>query len=325
MPIKIDSNLPAHAALAAENVFVMTAERAARQDIRPLRILILNLMPTKVVTETQLLRLLSNSPLQVDITLMQMSTHTAKNTDAGHMAQFYKTHKDICHERFDGMILTGAPVETLAFEDVDYWDELCRILQWSRTNVYSLFAICWGAQAALHYFYGVPKYTLAQKQFGVYPHRILVPLHPALRGMDDVFWAPHSRHTGTRRADIEAVTRSNGKPILQVLAQSEEAGVFLAADWDCRQFFATGHLEYDRDTLKGEYDRDRDKGLDIAVPEHYFPHDDPTQKPLMRWRGAANILFTNWLNYFVYQQTPFDLTQICTVDEASKETMQGCA
>ncbi|MDR1805351.1 MAG: homoserine O-succinyltransferase [Clostridium sp.] len=310
MPIKIADSLPARAALEAENVFVMTHDRAMHQDIRPLRILILNLMPTKIATETQLLRLLSNSPLQVDITLMQMASHQSKNTDECHLLEFYVTHKDICHERFDGMILTGAPVELLPFEEVDYWDELQRILTWSRTNVYSLFSICWGAQAALYHFYGVPKHSLEQKCFGIFPHKTLVPLHPLLRGMDEEFWAPHSRHTQTLRGDIESVRKPNGKPLLQVLAQSDEAGVFLAADWDCRQFFVTGHLEYDRDTLKEEYLRDRERGIDIEPPLHYFPDGDTSATPVMNWRGAANILFANWLNYFVYQQTPFDLNQL---------------
>ncbi|MDR1410002.1 MAG: homoserine O-succinyltransferase [Oscillospiraceae bacterium] len=310
MPIKIDSALPARAALEAENVFIMTHDRAAHQDIRPLRILILNLMPTKIATETQLLRLLSNSPLQVDITLMQMASHQSKNTAEDHLLRFYVTHKDICHERFDGMILTGAPVEQIPFEQVDYWNELKRILNWSRTNVYSLFAICWGAQAALYHFYGIPKHPLPIKRFGVYAHKTLVPLHPLLRGMDDLFWAPHSRHTETRREDIESVNRANGKPLLQILAESDESGIFLVADWDCRQFFATGHLEYDRDTLKFEYDRDISRGLNIAVPEHYFPDDYHAAAPALNWRGAANILFANWLNYFVYQQTPFDLNQL---------------
>ena len=252
MPIKIDNALPARAMLESENVFVMTQERAAKQDIRPLRILILNLMPTKIVTETQLLRLLSNSPLQVDISLMQMATHQSKNTCKDHLLQFYVTHDDIKNERFDGMILTGAPVELLPFEEVDYWDELGRILDWARVNVYSLFAICWGAQAALYHYHGVPKHELPSKMFGVFPHKTLVPLHPLLRGMDGEFMAPHSRHTETRREDLERVKRPNGKPFLQVLAESEDAGVFLAADWDCRHFFATGHAEYDRDTLKSE-------------------------------------------------------------------------
>ncbi|MDR3344104.1 MAG: homoserine O-succinyltransferase [Oscillospiraceae bacterium] len=319
MPIKIDNALPARALLEAENVFVMTQDRAAKQDIRPLRILILNLMPTKIATETQLLRLLSNSPLQVDITLMQMATHQSKNTSEEHLLHFYVTHKDVCHERFDGMILTGAPVELLPFEQVDYWDELKRILDWSRTNVYSLFSICWGAQAALYHFYGVPKHQLSAKQFGVYSHKNLIPLHPLMRGMDELFRAPHSRHTETRRSDLECVKRKNGKPLLQVLAESDEAGVFLAADWDCRQFFATGHMEYDRDTLKNEYLRDAERGLGTAPPEHYFPGGDVDAVPIMNWCGAANILFTNWLNYFVYQQTPFDLNQLRTEEPIEPE------
>ncbi|MCL2022741.1 MAG: homoserine O-succinyltransferase [Oscillospiraceae bacterium] len=307
MPIKIDNALPARAMLEAENVFVMSQNRAMQQDIRPLRILILNLMPTKIVTETQLLRLLSNSPLQVEITLLQVATHLSKNTSKEHLLRFYVTHDKIRHQNFDGMILTGAPVELLPFEEVDYWKELTEILDWAKSHVYSLFSICWGAQAALYHYYGVPKYELAKKMFGVFPHKTLVPLHPLLRGMDENFYAPHSRHTQTRREDLLQVNRSNGKPFLQVLGESDEAGVFLVADWDCRQFFAMGHAEYDRDTLKAEYERDIAKGLDIAVPRNYFPGDDPRQQPRVNWRGAANIIFTNWLNYFVYQQTPFDL------------------
>ncbi|MBQ7542703.1 MAG: homoserine O-succinyltransferase [Clostridia bacterium] len=305
MPIKIDNQLPAHKTLENENIFVMTEERATSQDIRPLRILLLNLMPTKVETETQLLRLLSNTPLQVEIELLQTSTHQSKNTSAEHMLKFYKTFDQIKDEKFDGMIITGAPVEHLEFEQVDYWPELCRIMAWSRTHVYSTFHICWGAQAALYYHYGVPKHPLAEKMFGVFPHRPLDLYHPLMRGFDDEYFVPHSRHTETRASDIALVKD------LQILSYSDIAGVHLISDMDCRNFYATGHSEYDRDTLAKEYFRDRDKGLAIRVPFGYFPDDDPTKTPTIKWRGTGTLLFTNWLNYFVYQRTPYDLSSIC--------------
>ena len=304
MPIKIANQLPAHETLESENIFVMTEDRAATQDIRPLRILLLNLMPTKIVTETQLLRLLSNTPLQVEIELLQTSTHTSKNTPQEHLIRFYKTFDQVRDERFDGMIITGAPVEHLAFEEVDYWQELCEIMAWSKTHVYSTFHICWGAQAALYYHYGVPKHPLEKKMFGVFEHRPLDLFHPLMRGFDDVYYVPHSRHTETRAHDIALVKD------LQILSYSDMAGVHLLSDMQCRNFFATGHSEYDRDTLASEYFRDRDKGLSIDVPYGYFPDDDPSKTPVMRWRGTASLLFSNWLNYFVYQRTPYDLSTL---------------
>lgn len=304
MPIKIANELPAHKALELENVFVMTEKRAVSQDIRPLNILILNLMPTKIETETQLLRLLSNSPLQVEIELLQVKSHKSKNTSQEHMLKFYKTFDEICDKKYDGLIVTGAPVELLEFEQVDYWEELCEIFEWSKKNVYSTFHICWGAQAALYYHYGVPKYPLEEKLFGVFPHRCLDNLHPLMRGIDDVFYVPHSRHTENRRSDIALVKD------LQILSYSDYAGVHLVSDMACRNFFATGHSEYDRETLAKEYFRDVNKGLPINVPFNYFPDDDPQRTPRMSWRGTANLLFTNWLNYFVYQQTPYDLNTL---------------
>ena len=304
MPIKIDSNLPAHKLLENENVFVMTEERAVSQDIRPLKILILNLMPTKIETETQLLRLLSNSPIQVEAELLQTATHEVKNVSKEHMFKFYKTFDEVKDERFDGMVVTGAPVENMEFEQVDYWDELCRIFEWSKTNVYSSFFICWGAQAALYYKYGLRKYRLDRKMFGVFEHVSLDNFHPLMRGLDDKFWVPHSRHTEVRRGDIALIKD------LQILSYSEKAGVHLLSDMECRNFFSTGHSEYDRDTLAKEYFRDAEKGLDIDLPENYFPDNDPAKTPEVKWRGAANIIFSNWLNYFVYQRTPYDLSTL---------------
>lgn len=304
MPIKIDNQLPAHHSLELENIFVMTEGRASTQDIRPLSIIILNLMPTKIVTETQLLRLLSNSSLQVDIELLQMATHKSKNTSEQHMLKFYKTFDEIKNNRYDGMIITGAPVEKLEFEEVDYWEELCKIFEWTKTNVYSTFHICWGAQAGLYYHYGIPKYPLEEKMFGVFPHVSLDKYHPIMRGFDDVFYVPHSRHTEIRRSDIALVKD------LQILSYSEQAGVHLIADMECRNFFATGHSEYDGDTLAKEYFRDLKNGLDIKIPYNYFPDDDPQRIPRVQWRSTANLLFTNWLNYFVYQRTPYDLSSL---------------
>ena len=304
MPIKIDSNLPARKLLENENVFVMTEERAVSQDIRPLKILILNLMPTKIETETQLLRLLSNSPIQVEAELLQTATHEVKNVSKEHMFKFYKTFDEIKDERFDGMVVTGAPVENMEFEQVDYWDELCRIFEWSKTNVYSSFFICWGAQAALYYKYGLRKYRLDRKMFGVFEHVSLDNFHPLMRGLDDKFWVPHSRHTEVRRGDIALIKD------LQILSYSEKAGVHLLSDMECRNFFSMGHSEYDRDTLAKEYFRDAEKGLDIDLPENYFPDNDPAKTPEVKWRGAANIIFSNWLNYFVYQRTPYDLSTL---------------
>ncbi|MBR2868600.1 MAG: homoserine O-succinyltransferase [Clostridia bacterium] len=304
MPIKIANELPAHKALEAENIFVMTEERAISQDIRPLRIILLNLMPTKIETETQILRLLSNSPLQVEVELLQVKSHKSKNTSAEHMLKFYKTFDEICDQKYDGMIVTGAPVENLDFEQVDYWEELCTIFEWSKKHVYSTFHICWGAQAGLYYHYGVPKYPLEKKLFGVFPHRSLDNLHPLMRGLDDEFFVPHSRHTENRMNDIALVKD------LQIISYSEMAGVHLISDMACRNFFATGHSEYDRDTLSKEYFRDVNKGLPIDPPYNYFPDNNPSMTPKMEWRSAANIIFANWLNYFVYQQTPYDLSTL---------------
>lgn len=309
MPIKIPNNLPAYTVLNNENIFVMTDSKAQTQDIRPLKIAILNLMPKKIETETQILRLLSNTPLQVDIELVQTATHKSKNTSQEHLVKFYKTFSDIKDERFDGLIITGAPVEQMPYEKVDYWDELCRIMEWSRTNVFSTFHICWGAQAGLYYHYGVPKYDLPRKMFGVFPHKCEVPNHPLVRGFDETFFVPHSRHTEVRRADIEM------NPSLKVLTSSRESGVHIIADKTNRMFFVTGHSEYDRFTLKNEYFRDIDKGLAISVPQHYFPYDDPSQPPHFNWRCHANLMFSNWLNYCVYQETPYDLAKLSPVEK----------
>jgi len=307
MPVKIPTTLPARATLERENIFIMDEERADRQDIRPLRVAILNLMPTKIATETQLLRLLSNSALQVEVTLLHTATHDSKNTDADHLLNHYLTFEDIRTEKFDGLIVTGAPVEQMPFEEVDYWKELTQIFDWAETNVESTFHICWGAQAGLYYRYGIPKYDLPHKMFGVYEHRVLSPAFgaaPLLRGFDDIFLAPHSRHTEIRRKDIENV------PEVQILAESDDAGVYIVGSRDGRHLFITGHSEYDPLTLKSEYDRDVNKGLPIHVPRNYYPHDDPTQTPTVRWRGHANLLYSNWLNYYVYQVTPYDVNQI---------------
>ena len=304
MPICIPNSLPAAQTLESENIFVMTQERATHQDIRPLKIGILNLMPTKIVTETQLLRLLSNSPLQIDIELIQTASHVSKNTAAEHLFKFYRTFDDIKDEMFDGFIITGAPVEQMEFEEVDYWPELCTFMEWTKSHVYSTLHICWGAQAALYYHYGIQKHPLDQKMFGVFEHDTLEPTHPLVRGFDEVFYAPHSRHTTILKEDVLACDK------LQLLASSDEAGAYLIANRSGRQFFATGHSEYDRETLSTEYFRDVNKGLPIEVPKYYFKNDDPTDKILYRWRGHANLLFSNWLNYFVYQTTPYDLNQL---------------
>ena len=301
MPIKVQSNLPAIKVLESENIFVMPNEVALRQDIRPLKILILNLMPTKITTETQLLRLLGNSPLQVDIELLQMASHTSKNTSPHHLTTFYKTFDQVREDTFDGMIITGAPVEQLPFEEVDYWDELCEIMEWSKRNVYSTFHICWGAQAGLYYHYGIEKYQLPKKLSGIYTHRVLMPHHPLMRGFDDSFKIPHSRYTGVREEDIR---RNLG---LEILAVSEEAGVSVITNKSGRQVFITGHAEYDRDTLANEYYRDLSKGIGPELPCNYFPNDDASLTPPMVWRSNATLFYTNWLNYFVYQATPYDL------------------
>lgn len=304
MPINIPNNLPAYTVLQNENIFVKTDADAKQQDIRPLRIAIVNLMPKKIETETQLLRLLSNTPIQVDIELIQMASHVTKNTSAEHLTKFYKTFADVKEELFDGLIITGAPVEQIPFEEVDYWSELCQIMEWSRSHVYSVLHICWGAQAGLYYHYGIPKYDLPRKMFGIFPHKAEVANHPLLRGFDEVFSVPHSRHTEIRRMDVEKVRE------LKILAFSNEAGVNMIADKDERRFFLLGHFEYDRFTLANEYFRDKDKGLDIQMPKHYFPYDDPSQPPHFNWRAHANLLFSNWINYCVYQKTPYDLNEL---------------
>lgn len=304
MPIRIDNELPAKQSLEIENIFVMSNKRADTQDIRPLHIIILNLMPTKIDTETQLLRLLSNTPLQVNVDFLQVSSHTAKHTSKSHMDKFYYTFDQIKDRKYDGMIITGAPVEQMPFEEVDYWDELCRIMDWTKTNVYSTFHICWGAQAGLYHHYGIPKHPLSKKMFGVFPHRSLDVTHPLMRGLDDVFYIPHSRHTEILRQDIAQVKD------LQILAYSDIAGVSLLSDMECRNFFSTGHSEYDRDTLAKEYFRDKSKGLDIDRPYNYFPHDDENLVPLVSWKSTASLIFSNWLNYFVYQRTPYDISTL---------------
>jgi len=304
MPIRIPNDLPAAETLQQENIFVMPQNRALTQDIRPLEIVLLNLMPTKITTETQLSRLLGNTPLQVNLELMHTSTHQSKNTSQEHMLSFYKSFDELKDRKFDGMVITGAPVEKLPFEDVDYWQELCRIMEWSKKNVHSTLHICWGAQAGLYYHYGVDKVDLPQKMFGVFPHTADYKRSILLRGFDDVFWVPHSRHTTVLREDIEKV------PELKILASSEESGVYAIATKGGKQIFITGHSEYDPLTLESEYLRDKNLGLPIAVPMNYYPGDDDTKEPIVRWRGHANLLFSNWLNYFVYQTTPYDIMSI---------------
>lgn len=312
MPVRIPNGLPARKTLESENIFIMPEERAAHQDIRPLRIAVVNLMPTKIVTETQLLRLLGNTPLQIDIVFVRMGSHESKNTPTEHLDAFYEPFGQVLHERFDGLVITGAPVETIPFEEVDYWPELVRLMEWSSTNVWSTLHICWGAQAGLYHHYGIRKYDLPEKMFGLFRHRVLEPREPILRGFDEAFFAPHSRHTEVRESDIAA------KPGLKLLAVSEEAGVYMAASDDGRRVFVTGHPEYDRLTLKAEYDRDIAKGMRIRVPANYYPDDDPSREPLVTWRAHAHLLYANWLNYHVYQATPFDLERIgdCGADEA---------
>lgn len=307
MPVKIPESLPARRILESENIFVMGEERAAHQDIRPMKVAILNLMPTKIATETQLLRLLGNSALQVEITLLQMESHEARNTSHEHLLQYYQTFAQVREANFDGLIITGAPVELLPFGKVDYWEELCAIMDWSQTNVWSTLHICWAAQAALYHRHGVPKHPLSAKMFGIYPHRVIARNEKVLRGFDDEFFAPHSRHTETRQADLERV------PEIRVLAVSEEAGVYMASSANGRNLYITGHSEYDPVTLKLEYERDVQKGLTIKVPRNYYPDDDPAKEPVVRWRGHASLLFSNWLNYCVYQTAPFELGRLAAV------------
>jgi len=304
VPVKIPDSLPAMGILESENIFVMGENRALHQDIRPIRVAVLNLMPTKIVTETQLLRLLGNSPLQVEVELVHMESHESKNTPAEHLLKHYSTFSDIRDNNYDGLVVTGAPVEHLPFENVDYWDELTEMLDWARHHVYSTFFICWGAQAGLYHYYGIPKYPLSRKMFGVFPHHVNLRYERLVRGFDDVFYAPHSRHTEVRREDILSVAD------LVLLAESDEAGVYIVVSADRRHIFVTGHSEYDPLTLRGEYLRDVHGGLPIHVPANYFPADDPTREPLVCWRGHSNLLYSNWLNYYVYQQTPYDLSQI---------------
>ena len=304
MPIQIPNDLPAAETLKNENIFVMNQTRAETQHIRPLEIVLLNLMPTKIVTETQLSRVLGNTPLQVHLELMMISSHKSKNTPEEHLLSFYKTFDELKERKFDGMVITGAPVEHLPFEEVDYWDELVRIMEWSKTHVHSTFHICWAAQAGLYYHYGIQKRSLPEKLFGVYPHHADYKRAILLRGFDDEFWAPHSRHTTIDRADVEAV------PGLKILASSDEAGVYIIMNKAGRQIFVTGHSEYDPDTLEREYLRDKSQGLPIHVPVNYYPGDDDRRPPVVRWRGHGNLLYSNWLNYFVYQTTPYDLMAV---------------
>lgn len=304
MPIRIPDELPATKQLRRENIFVMSEKKAMHQDIRPLKIVIVNLMPTKITTETQLLRLLSNSPLQVEIDFLQMNTHRSKNTPHEHLSEFYKTFDEIKKSKYDGMIITGAPVENLDFEEVDYWKELTEIMEWSKTNVTSTLHLCWAALAGLYYHYGVPKYPLEEKCSGVFKHRVNRRTAKLVRGFDSEFYAPHSRHSEVRAEDIKKVKE------LEILAESKEAGVYIVFTKGGRRIFVTGHSEYDANTLRDEYFRDLEKGLNPAVPKHYFPNDNPNKKPMVRWHSHANLLFSNWLNYFVYQITPYDIDEI---------------
>lgn len=304
MPIRIPDSLPARTVLEGENIFVMTEHRALHQDIRPLNVLILNLMPTKIVTETQLLRKLSNTPLQIHVNLLSTSSYAPQHTDSDHLESFYTTFDQIQNQKYDGLIITGAPVENLEFDQVDYWGELCEIMEWSKTHVHSTLHICWGAQAGLYYHYGIEKRTLPKKLFGVYEHTVLKPSSPLFRGFDDIFYAPNSRYTEVWKEDILKVAD------LELVASSNEAGVYAVKSRDSRRFFIMGHPEYDPDTLAKEYWRDINKGLDIAVPAHYFPGDDPKKPPVVRWRSAGQLLYTNWLNYYVYQTTPYDIKDI---------------
>ena len=304
MPIKIPNSLPAAKTLADENIFVMTETRAMTQDIRPLKILLLNLMPTKIDTETQLARLIGNTPLQVEVEYIHTASHESKNTSKEHLFSFYKTFDQVKHKKFDGMIITGAPVEMLEFEEVEYWEELKEIFEWTKTHVHSTFHICWGAQAGLYYHFGIPKIPLPEKMFGVFEHTVDYKNPILFRGADDVFLAPHSRHSTVLQEDIEKV------PELKILATSEKAGVYACMTQNGKQIFITGHSEYDADTLAKEYFRDKGKGLDIKVPENYFPNDDDTKAPIVSWRAHANLLYSNWLNYFVYQTTPYDIENL---------------
>ena len=304
MPIKIPNGLPAAETLRKENIFVMTEQRATTQEIRPLQILLLNLMPKKIETETQLSRLLGNTPLQVELELIHTKSHQSKNTAPEHLFTFYKTFDDVKHRNFDGMIITGAPVEQMAFEEVEYWEELCEIMEWSKTHVHSTFHICWGAQAGLYYHFGIDKEPLPEKMFGIFPHKVDYKRSILFRGFDDTFMVPHSRHTTVKRELIEA------EPALKILASSEEAGIYAITTKKGRQIFITGHSEYDALTLDAEYRRDLSQGKPIQIPKNYYPGDDPKKKPKVSWRSCANLLYSNWLNYFVYQTTPYDLSKL---------------
>lgn len=304
MPIRIPDALPATEILEGENIFVMTEFRALHQDIRPLRVLILNLMPTKIATETQLMRKLSNTPLQIQVDLLRTKSHEATHVSAGHLETFYRTFEDIENEHYDGLIITGAPVELMEFEEVDYWEELCRIMDWSSTHVHSTLHICWGAQAGLYYHYGIQKYRLPKKASGVFEHRLLKPKSPLVRGFDDRFYAVHSRNTDVKIEDVEAVDN------LEIVAVSDEVGLYIVKSVDSRRFFVFGHPEYDADTLKLEYERDVKRGINPEIPVNYFPDDDPTRAPLNIWRSQAQLFYTNWLNYYVYQTTPYDLEKV---------------
>lgn len=304
MPIRIPDALPATEILEGENIFVMTEFRALHQDIRPLRVLILNLMPTKIATEAQLMRKLSNTPLQIQVDLLRTKSHEATHVSAGHLETFYRTFEDIENEHYDGLIITGAPVELMEFEEVDYWEELCRIMDWSSTHVHSTLHICWGAQAGLYYHYGIQKYRLPKKASGVFEHRLLKPKSPLVRGFDDRFYAVHSRNTDVKIEDVEAVDD------LEIVAVSDEVGLYIVKSVDSRRFFVFGHPEYDTDTLKLEYERDVKRGINPEIPTNYFPDDDPTRAPLNVWRSQAQLFYTNWLNYYVYQTTPYDLEKV---------------
>ncbi|MEE0841074.1 MAG: homoserine O-succinyltransferase [Acutalibacteraceae bacterium] len=304
MPIRIPNDLPAVKTLLNENIFVMPEQRAVTQDIRPLRILLLNLMPNKIATETQLSRLLGNTPLQVELELIHTSTYHSKNTSSEHLLAFYKTFEDVKDQTFDGMIITGAPVEKMEFEEVEYWEELCEIMEWTKTHVHSTFHICWGAQAGLYYHYGIKKYPLENKLFGVFEHTADYKNSMLLRGFDDKFFVPHSRHTTVKREDIEKVKE------LKIVASSEKAGIYALLTENGKQVFITGHSEYDANTLNDEYIRDKQRGDKIEIPENYYPNDDETKQPVVKWRSHAHLLYSNWLNYFVYQTTPFDITEI---------------
>ncbi len=311
MPIKIPVDLPAARTLLEENIFVMDAQRAVTQDIRPLHILILNLMPTKIVTETQLARLLGNTPLQIEIELLAVSGRTPRHVSPEHMLSFYKSFDEVRESFYDGLIITGAPIEQLPFEETDYWQELCRIMEWSRSHVYSTLHICWGALAGLYYHYGIDKTALPEKLFGVFPHRVTHKGSILFRGFDDVFWVPHSRYMGISREQVE---KTSG---LKILAESDEAGVYAVSTDGGRQIYISGHSEYDADTLKNEYERDKAGGVPVKLPKNYFPNDDDTKEPICTWRSAGNLLFSNWLNYFVYQSTPYLITSITENTQAS--------